>query len=107
MTGSIKEADWRVFKQIKEMAIERYCERVLAEYREVIDDTDTHPHNRFLLMNRLTENRDKQMALIFDGHARSKMTRQLYGMRLEGLVDDDQLAQLSEELRANTDPDRV
>lgn len=107
MTRSVQEADWQMFKKIKEIAIERFCERALDQYRAIINDTNSHPHNRFLLLGRVAENQEKQMALIFDGHSRSKMTLQLYGMRMEGLVDDEALSQLSEDLRNRTDPERI
>lgn len=107
MPRSVEEADWQVFKKIKELAIERFCERAIDEYREIINDTDDHAHNRFLLLGRIVQNRDEQMGLLFDGHSRSKMTLQLYGMRMEGLVDDELLAQLSEDLQNRTDPERI
>ncbi len=59
------------------------------------------------IFKKIKENRDKQMALIFDGHSRSKAHLQLLAMRGEGLVDEELLSQLSEEFIEQTDPARL
>ena len=107
MATSSKDADWKVFKQIKENAIAKFCEAVLSEYREVIDEQENHPHNRVLLIERLAENRRKQMKLMFEAHSRSKMNLQLYAIRAEGLADDDMLKKLSDGLLKSSDPSNV
>ena len=73
----MKESDWKIFGKLKDRAIERFCELALDESQEVISDTETHVHNRFLLLTKLLKNRDKQLALMFDGHSRSKAWLQL------------------------------
>jgi len=52
-------------------------------------------------------NRDKQMALLFDGHSRSKASLQLLAIRGEGLADEDLLKKLSDDFLQQTDPSRV
>jgi len=42
------ESDWKVFKQIKEKAIESYCRLCLSEFKKVIDDESLHVHERYL-----------------------------------------------------------
>ena len=100
----MKESDWKIFKEIKEKAIERFCEISLSEFREILDDEKEHIHNRYLLNFKLVQNRDKQMALLFDGHSRSKATLQLIAIRGEGLADEALIAKLSQEFREHTDP---
>jgi hypothetical protein len=46
------------------------------------------------------------MALLFDGHSRSKAWLQLIFMRREGLGDEALLAQLSDEFNRETDPNK-
>ncbi|WP_203141618.1 hypothetical protein [Marinobacter mangrovi] len=60
----MKESDWKTFKVIKEKAIERFCSQALEEFEEVISNTEEHVHNRYLLLYKLVQNRDKEMALI-------------------------------------------
>jgi hypothetical protein len=61
-------------------------------------------HNRYLLLYKLVQNRDKQMRLIFDGHSRSKAALQLIAIRGEGLTDEALLSKLSKEFLETTDP---
>ncbi|WP_119394669.1 hypothetical protein [Salinibius halmophilus] len=102
----MKESDWKIFKQIKEKAIEKFCSQALKEFEEVITDEKEHVHNRYLLLYKLVENTDKKMALIFDDHSRSKAKIQLIAIRCEGLADEHLLSKLSGEILEQTDPDR-
>ena len=100
------ESDWKIFKQIKDKAIERFCEIAFSEFRECMDDESTHIHNRYLLNYKLVQNRNKQMSLLFDGHSRSKAWLQLLAIRGEGLADEELLSKLTDEFRENTNPIR-
>ncbi|MBN8238547.1 hypothetical protein [Marinobacter nauticus] len=102
----MKESDWKKFKVIKERAIERFCTQALDEFGEVISNTDEHVHNRYLLLYKLVQNRDKEMSLIFDDHSRSNAPMQLTAIRAKGLADESLLAELSDEFREQTDPKR-
>lgn len=100
------ESDWKIFKQIKDKAIEQYCSLCLSEFRDVIDDESKNIHERYLLNYRLVENRNKQMSLVFDGHSRSKAWLQLLAIRGEGLADEELLSKLTEDFREKTNPER-
>ncbi len=102
----MKESDWKVFKQIKEKAIERFCETALNEFGKVIDDDKEHVHHRYLLLYKLVRDRDKEMGLLFDGHSRSKAQIQLLNIRREGLCDELQLEKIGEDFLHDTDPKR-
>jgi len=100
----MKESDWKIFKQIKQKAIEEYCEHALQEFSEIINDDKEHVHNRFLLIHRLAQNRAKEMGLIFDYDSRSKAPIQLMLIRREGLADNHLLNKLSDGFLQETDP---
>jgi len=102
----MKESDWKIFKQIKEKAIEQFCTKALNEFEEVITDKKEHVHNRYLFLYELVQNTNKRMALIFDDHSRSKATMQLVAIRGEGLADEQLLSKLSDEFLEHTDPKR-
>ena len=102
----MKESDWKIFKQIKQKAFETFCRQALDEFEEVINDSTEHVHDRYLQLYELIQNRDKQMQLLFDDHSRSKAPMQLLMLRSHGLVDEELLGKLSEELHETTDPDR-
>lgn len=80
---------------------------VLGESQDVILDQKNNVHNRYLLLYKLLQNRDKQMAILFDGHSRSKAQIQLMLIRREGLVDEILLAKLSDKFRNETDPEML
>ena len=103
----MKESDWKIFKKIKEIAIDKFCSGVLDESQEVISDQSEHAHNKYLSLYDLLQNRNKKMAFLFDGHSRSKATIQLIAIRSNRLADEALICQLSEELREHTDPKRL
>jgi hypothetical protein len=103
----MKESDWNIFKQIKENAIELFCNNALSEYEEVLKEKNEKSQETYTYLYRLVVNRDKKMALLFDGHSRSKAPLQLLAIRGEGLADETLLGKLSDEFLQQTDPARV
>ena len=102
----MKESDWKVFTAIKDKAIEQYCTVALEETQEVVSDHKKHVHERYLFLYKLLQNSNKKMALLFDGHSRSKAWIQLIAIRSEGLADEALLSKLSDEFREKTDPEK-
>jgi hypothetical protein len=96
---SIPESDWKRFKQVKAVALERFCEGVLSECQEVIEDRGQSAHERYLQLFRLTRERDKELAAAFDHHSRSKALTQLIAMRRLGVITNEELAGFSSETR--------
>jgi len=103
----MKESDWKIFKQIKENAIQLFCNNALSEYEEIINSKSNDSQETYTYLYRMVVNRDKQMALLFDGHSRSKASLQLLAIRGEGLADEDLLKKLSDDFLQQTDPSRV
>ena len=102
----MKESDWKVFTAIKDKAIEQYCTVALEETQDVISDHKKHVHERYLFLYKSLQNSNKKMALLFDGHSRSKAWVQLIAIRSEGLADEALLSKLSDEFRDKTDPEK-
>jgi len=103
----IKESDWKKFKKIKEEALDRFCGTILNDVSEGLSDPENPTnHGKYLYIFRLIENYDKQIALLFDDHSRSKATLQLMMLRSEGLVSDNDISDLSEEFLEQTRPDK-
>jgi len=55
----MKESDWKIFKKIKEQAIDQFCKNALEEFNEVISNKES-AQNRYLLLYKLVQNRDKK-----------------------------------------------
>jgi len=103
----MNESDWKVFKKIKEKALEKYCLDAMADFSEIIKNEKSGAHDRYLEFYQLVRKRDKELGKIFDGHSRSKATMQLLLIRMEGLVDEELLQKLSDEFLQDTDPKRL
>ena len=52
MARPIPEADRKLFRQVRELALERFCRRVLAEVAELSDDPQKSSHERYLAVLR-------------------------------------------------------
>jgi len=102
----MKESDWKIFKQIKERAIDLFCNQALEEFEEVMQNEKETAYDRYLILYNLIQERDKHMQLLFDGHSRSRVPLQLHAMRGKDLAEESLIDQLSEELRQSTDPER-
>ena len=50
MEHGINESDWKLFRQLQPLALDRFCQRVLTEVRRLTADTDTSNHERYLAM---------------------------------------------------------
>ena len=100
----ITESDWKKFKKIRESALERFCGAAMDDFEEAISNRDTSNHARYLYLYKLVEAYDKRIALLFNDYSRSKAMMQLMFLRQEGLVTNDELETLSEELMKSTQP---
>ena len=96
---NIPEDDWRRFKELKTVALERFCERVLVECGEVLGDHDRSSHDRYLELFHLMKERDREMAGAFDYHSRSKTVMQLIAMRRLDVVSAEDLQTFSSKTR--------
>ena len=53
MMREIKESDWKIFRQLHPVAVERYCQRVLDESERLRGDTSQSAHERYLAIYQL------------------------------------------------------
>ncbi len=93
----MKESDWKIFKQIKEKAIETFCNNALTQYEKIIKNKNGNSYEIYMYLYKSVIDTDKQMALLFDGQSRSKAALQLLAIRAEGLADETLLKKLSDE----------
>ena len=98
-TRTISESDWKLLRGISQRALHDYCERVLREARDTCDETGRDAHARYLELYRLLQNRDKELANLFNGLRRSTAFLQLAGMLNSGVISQKELACFSAETR--------
>jgi hypothetical protein len=93
----VSESDWKKFKALRVVALERFCEHALDAVSVCIAGANKSAHQRYLDVFRLIEDRDKKLGRAFDDMRRSTMIGQLAQMRALGLIRDDELEQFSDQ----------
>jgi hypothetical protein len=99
MAREISESDWKLFRQLHPVALERFCERVLSEVGRLASDTGKSAHERYVAVFQLLQRRDKELAEAFDDLRRSTAWRQLAIIRSRGLLTEEEFARFSPETR--------
>lgn len=99
MGADFPEADWKVLRSLKQTALDRYCERVMDECRQVIDDRNGSPHERYLRMFKLLQKRDDDLANAFNDLKRSQAVQRISWMRYLKLLTDEEWERFSPKTR--------
>jgi hypothetical protein len=72
MTGEIKKSDWKTFRRLHKVALERFCQQVIEEIRQVTSGVTENYHEHYLEVFRLIMGRNEEMARAFDDMRRSR-----------------------------------
>jgi hypothetical protein len=99
MAGAIREPDWRLFRQLRSIALERFCQRVLSEVGRLASDTSKTGHERYLAVFKLIERRDRELAEAFDDPRRSTALHQLAHIQSHELLTEEEMGRFSPEVR--------
>jgi hypothetical protein len=100
MAREISEADWKLFRQLHPIALDRFCERVLSEVTQSAAAAGQTNHERYRAVFTLMKQRDRELATAFDDMRRSTALRQLACIRSYGLITDEEFARFSPETRS-------
>jgi hypothetical protein len=95
----ISEADWKRLGRLKPVALDRFCQRVLAEVARVVADPAKDSHDRYREVFRLVQERDSELASAFDDLRRSTAVFRLARMRAVDVVTDQELGEFDAETR--------
>jgi hypothetical protein len=100
MARQISESDWKLFRQLHPLALERFCERVLAEVGRLGSAAGESAHERYLAVYKFLQRRDKELAEAFNGMRRSTAWHQLALLRSRGLVTEEEFSRFSPETQS-------
>jgi hypothetical protein len=89
------ESDWKLFRELRTVALERFCERVLSDIARITSDSRKTQHERYLEVFAIVRGRDRDLAAMFDNPRRSTALDQLSMMLLCGLVTGEELLRFS------------
>lgn len=95
----VPESDWRRFRELRELALERFCIRALDEVEHSMRDAARTYHERYAEIFRTLKDRDRELSHAFDDPRRSRMIQQLAAMRAQGLVESAELAAFTGDTR--------
>ena len=93
---TMRESDWKLLSRLKPLALDRLCQRILSQIAELASSPDSS-HDRYLAIFRLIAERDREIALCFNGLSRSKVVERLIAIRALDLISDEEFAGFSEE----------
>lgn len=99
MTRAFPESDWKLFRQLRAMALERLCERVLTQVQEISSDATASFHDRYVRAFRLLERQDRELADAFNAPRRSQAMVQLARMKSLRLLEPEELARFTTSTR--------
>ena len=101
MSAAIPEADWRVFRNLHPIWIDRFCKRVNGELLRALSDDNHGAHEQYLAAYKLMHKRDKEIASAFNDFRRSTAIFQIAIIRKLGVITDEELGRFSESTRAS------
>ena len=99
MRNELSKSDWKHFKAIREVALERLCARILDNVCETASDKTKTSHERFLAVYQLVNDSNRDVARGFDFLSRSRMFLQLVSMQQMNLIEQTGVEGFSEEVR--------
>lgn len=95
----IAESDWKKFKRVRTLALERFSQQVLDDCARIDTDDSLTAYERYLGLYRLFQDRDREMAKTFDDLRRSTAALCLMLMWRQRLVTEDELATFSSDIQ--------
>ena len=95
MSHGFPESDWKIFRELRELALDRFCKRILDQLETLRLDTSRSHHERYLDTFRFLQDRDDEVAHAFNDPRRSRMLIQLAAIHAYGLLEPNELALLS------------
>jgi hypothetical protein len=103
MERGIHEPDWKVFRQLQPLALDRFCQRVLAGVGRLAADGNKSHHKRYLAVFKLLQRRDEELADAFNDPRRSTALVQLARIQFHDLLSAEEFARFSPETRASVE----
>jgi hypothetical protein len=99
MIRHIGEPDWKLFRKIRVIALDRFCQRVLNEVSRLAADSGQSSHERYLAVYELVRKQDKELGYTFDDPKRSTALLQLTRMYSMELLTGEEFALFSSDSR--------
>jgi hypothetical protein len=93
------ESDWRTFRELQPVALERFCKSTLDEVKAILGDASRSHHDRYLHVFRLLQKRDDELAHAFNDPRRRRMIGQLAAIHGYGLLEASEFERFTKHTR--------
>ena len=101
MLNELPESDWKVFRELRETALQRFCTQVLEDVQKTASDSSQSAHERYLALWQLMDKRDRELDRTFDNPRRSFAAVQLAVICRQGLLKPEEIARFSDATQEN------
>ena len=91
------ERDWKLLRELKPVALERLCEKILRDAAEIAKATGSSKHQSYLKLWGMIQDQNEVVAQAFDDHRRSTALLKILEIHRQGLLTDEEFARFSEE----------
>jgi len=98
MALEIAESDWKRWRQLTPILLDRFCEGVVRE-AATFSASPGSGHEQFLALQRLLGDSNRDVARVFDNPRRSTALVQIAAAVSLGMMTAQELASFSEDLR--------
>jgi hypothetical protein len=98
MTQGIAESDWKRFRKLHAIALERFCAQILDEIETVNADEGKNAHQRYLDIYKIIVRRDQEMAESFNDLRRSTALMHIVSIYGRGLFTETEWMGFSQEV---------
>jgi hypothetical protein len=95
----VTEREWRLLRSLHDTVLNRYCARVLEECGALGRDASASPHERYLRLFRMLQERDDTIAAAFNDARRSNAIHKLAAMVAQKMITDEELCGFTPETR--------
>lgn len=99
MSRDLPESDCKLFRELRELALERLCKRALDGLQPRIEDRSRTYYDRYVDTFHFLKDRDREVARAFDDPKRSQMIHQLAAMQELDLLTSEELSRFSARTR--------
>jgi hypothetical protein len=96
------ESDWRVFRELRPVWLERYCAKLNQQVIKKLSDSRRSEHERYIDAYRFIQKKDRDLGDAFNDFRRSTATRQISIIRTLGVVTEQEVARFSEQTQRFT-----
>ena len=91
------ERDWKLLRELKPVALDRLCGRILHHASEIAASSSGTNHQRYLKVWEMVQEQNEEVAIAFDDYRRSTAFLKILQIHRRGLFTEEEFARFSEE----------